>query len=155
MSPVTPDQAAQVLALWEEADLYEDLFWRVTRTPQGLGLHKTEVRLFAQCSDLFYWATADLEEIVPEDLPLLRSTLDDLKLVGATYYLNELFSCRKRKLRPQKPWYKHFEAGPGALPAQPEVAALFDECCTEQEREKADQVDAAWWVGLARWAKRR
>lgn len=135
---MTPDQAVQVLRLWEQADLYEDIHWHVD--PDG------SVRLYANCSDLFYWATADAEEIVPGDLPLLIGTLNDLKTVDATYLLPELFSARKRKLRPQKPCYEHFSEA---------VAALFDACCTEKERAEASEKDAAWWLAFAHSQRRR
>lgn len=129
---MTPEQAVKVLRLWEQADLYEDIHWHVD--PDG------SVRLYANCSDLFYWATADSEEIVPDDLPLLERTLADLKAVDAAYNLPELFVARKRKLRPQKPCYKHFDVP---------VAALFDACSTEKERKQADEKDRSWWLAFA------
>jgi hypothetical protein len=132
---MTPDQAMTVLRCWEQAGLYEDLFWRVTTT-DGV----TSVVFLANCSDLFYWATADCEEITPEDFPLLEQTRVDLEAIGAAYVLNELFAARKRKLRPQKPCYKGWS---------PALAALFDACCTEEERAEADRRDRDWWVAFA------
>ena len=136
---MTPYEAAEVLALFDQADDHEGVFWRVDMD------HGRDVKLFANCSDLFYWATADAEEITREDIPLLRQTLADLKAVDAAYNLNELFAARKRKLRPQRPCYRHFEAP---------VAALFDACCTEEERAEADRKDRDWWLAFAASQKR-
>lgn len=133
-APVTPEEAAFVLHLWDRADLYEDLMWRVDRTDGSY-----DVRMHANCSDLFFWATADCEEILPADFPLLVQTLQDLEAVGCAYNLPELFAARKRKLRPQAPCYKHFEDA---------VKPLFDACCTTEERADADRKDQDWWIAF-------
>lgn len=133
---MTPYQAAEVFALFERADDYDEgLFWRVDMQSPG-----RNVKLFAQCSDLFFWATADLEEITAGDIPLLRRTLEDLEAADASYELAPLFAARKRKLRPQKPCYKDYS---------PAVAALYDACCTEKERASADRKDRNWWLSFA------
>ena len=134
---MTPYEAAEVFALFAEAEDFENgVFWRVDMTPG----RNREMRLFAECSDLFFWGTADCEEITPADVPLLRHALDDLKPLGAEYELGHLFAARKRKLRPQKPCYKDMA---------PAVAALYDACCAEEEREAASKKDAAQWIALA------
>jgi hypothetical protein len=134
---VTPYEAAEVFALFAEADDFDcGVFWRVDMSPGA----NREMRLFAQCNDLFHWATADAEEITADDVPLLRQTLDDLKPLRAEYELGNLFAARKRKLRPQEPCYKDMD---------PPVAALYDACCTEEERKAADDRDAAWWITAA------
>lgn len=134
---MTPYEAAEVFALFEEADVFDSaLLWRVDMTPGA----NRETRLFAECNDLFHWATADFEEIKVNDVPLLRKTLDDLKPLRAQYELGHLFVARKRGLRPQKPCYKNME---------PAVAALYDACCTEEEWAAAAERDAAWWVAVA------
>jgi hypothetical protein len=134
---VTPYEAAEVLSLFERADnMTEAVVWRVDMTPGS----NRDISLSALCSDFFAWATADAEEITVEDIPLLKSCLDDLrKADGATYYLGELFAARKRKMRPQKPCYKGME---------PSVAALFDACATEAERAEFDRRDAAFWANV-------
>jgi hypothetical protein len=134
---MTPYEAAEVFALFAEAEDFEGgLFWRVDMAP---GTDR-ETKLFAQCSDFFYWGTADLEEITVADIPLLRQSLEDLKAIGAEEELSTLFAARKRRLRPQRPCYKDFE---------PPVAALYDACCTEEERAAADKRDAAEWIAIA------
>jgi hypothetical protein len=144
-SLMTPYEAAEVLALFAEAEDFEGgVFWRVDMTPGGT----REMTLFAECNDLFFWATADLEEITTADIPLLRATLDDLKALRSCDEgeLGHLFAARKRKLRPQRPCYKGMSPG---------AAALYDACCTEEERKAADEGDAAWWIAVAHRAKSR
>lgn len=142
---MTPAEAAFVLHIWERADLYEELFWRVGRIDGTAGYGAIiEVKLFALCNDWFFWATADCEEIVPADFPLLEATLTDLKAIDCEEYLPTLFASRKRHLRPQKPCYK-------SMPA--EVVPLFDACCTKAQRAKADRDDFQWWVNLAHKVK--
>lgn len=138
---MTPFEAAEVFALFAETENFDGaLFWRVDMRPG----YSREITLFAECNDLFYWATADAEEITKDDIPLLRRTLKDLKRLDATEVLGHLFAARKRKLRPQRPCYR----GMG-----PALAALYDACCTEAERTAADEHDAAWWVTFAHEAK--
>jgi hypothetical protein len=142
---VTPDDAAEVLAIFAEAELFDGfLLWRVSVTPDG----GRDVRLSVQCSDLFHWATADFEDVTTEDVPLLRATLDDLTGLRSSDEgeLGHLFAARKRGMRPQAPCYK------GMSPA---LAALYDACCTGQERAAADEEDAAWWIAVARKARAR
>ena len=136
---MTPYEAAAVFAVFERGDDYESLMWRVD-TKTGMGRN---MRLYALCNDLFYWATADAEEITPADMPLLEESLTDLENCRDSWaiaYLAELFAARKRKLRPQKPFYKDMPD---------DVAALFDACCTAEERDEAEKRDAAWWVAVA------
>lgn len=119
----------RVLAIFGESDQHEQLFWRVN----------DELHLLATCNDLFWWATADCEEITPENLPVLEQTLADLQalpdreIVDGTaavkpdfplLYLSELFAARSRKTRPQQPCYKTMS---------PEIAALFNACGPERD----------------------
>jgi len=137
---MTPYEAAEVLALFEEAEGFDNgLSWRVDMSP-GAG---REMRLYAECSDLFSWATADFEEITVADVPPLRQALEDLKALRShdEGQLGHLFAARKRRMRPQRPCYRDFTAG---------LAALYDACCTEEERAEADRRDAAWWIAVAR-----
>lgn len=132
---MTPSDAAAVLSVFERADDYESLMWRVTTTDG-----ERDVKLFALCNDVFFWATADCVEITAGDVPLLESCLADLAVTGEEYYLAELLAARKRGLRPQAPFYK----GMGQA-----TAALFDACCTAEERAEAERKDAAWWIAVA------
>jgi hypothetical protein len=131
---MTPSEAAAVLSAFERADDYESLMWRVDMDAGP------DVKLLALCSDVFFWATADAEEITAADLTLLEACLADLAKTGETYYLAELFAARKRKLRPQKPIYERMSEA---------TAMLFDACCTAEERAEAEHKDAAWWIAVA------
>jgi hypothetical protein len=138
---VTPYEAAEVFALFAEAEDFDNgVWWRVDMTPGA----SREMRLYAECNDLFFWATADAEEITVADIPLLRQALDDLKAIGAEEELGHLFAARKRKMRPQKPCYRDMA---------PEVAALYDACCTGEERAVADERNAAQWIAIAHKAR--
>lgn len=134
---MTPYEAAEVFALFEQAEDFDNgLIWRVDTTPG----RDRAMKLFAECSDFFAWASADLEEITRDDIPLLRRALADLKPLSAEYELGHLFAARKRQMRPQKPCYKDMEAP---------VAALYDACCTEDERAEFDHKDTEFWLTVA------
>lgn len=135
---MTPHEAAAVLSVFQATDDYESLMWRVDLSGE------VDVKLFALCNDLFHWATADFEEIAAGDVPLLESCLADLRATGEDWYFAELFAARKRKLRPQKPFYKEMNTA---------TAALFDACSTEAERAEADKRDAAFWSHVAHKAR--
>lgn len=60
-------------------------------------------KLYVLCNDLFYWATADAEEITLEEIPELQACLKTSEKHGGL-----LWACRKRGMRPQQPYYKHF-----------------------------------------------
>jgi hypothetical protein len=67
--------------------------------------------LIVNCNDLFYWACADGERLELSGLPGFITTLAECS------YGELLWCCRKRKMRPQKPYYKYFT---------PEEVVLFD-----------------------------
>jgi hypothetical protein len=100
-----------VLRVFDECDCHEDLIWRVK---------DEEVTFAAMCSDVFWWGTADAEDITPADVPLLESSAADLRAINRDEFTAELYCARKRGMRPQGAWY-----GPGM---EPELVALFDAC---------------------------
>lgn len=130
---MTPDEAAEVLAVYERADLYEGLIWRVLAREGG----GWNVRLHATCNDFFHYATADAEEITAADIPALRACIADLEMTGEPYYLPELFAARKRRLRPLPGKYEGMDEG---------TRLLFDAAGTEEERAEADRRDATFWA---------
>lgn len=73
-----------------------------------------EVSMYVNCNDLFYWASADAEDFSVEDLDDYQQALTESAKHG-----DLLWVCRKRKMRPQKPYYKYFNE---------EEAILFDAC---------------------------
>lgn len=107
------DLAYEVLRIFALADCRDELFW--TAQPEK------GMKFFAQCSDVFWWATADLEEITEEDLSLLKQCYQDLKPIDMRHYLPELYAARKRGLRPQGAWY-----GVAARIDHEGLAELFD-----------------------------
>ncbi len=113
----------RVLAVYDKADIQGSLFWRV---------YDGKPKLLATCNDTFWWATADCEEITPENVDVLEQALRDIESLdersGAVIYMDELFVARVRKMRPQRPWY---------MGKSPAVAALFDAC--GPERDRADE----------------
>ena len=131
---MTPALAAVVLAAFEKADDYDSLMWRVTHRPGS----EADVKLFAQCSDFFHYATADAEEIEGlADVELLEACLADLVGTEEEFYLAELFAARKRKLRPLP------IACQGMTTA---TQALFDAAGTAEARDEADRQDKAFWA---------
>jgi hypothetical protein len=113
---MTDDFVLRVLKAFE-FDNTDSLWWR---------FDGDKVRLFAQCSDFFEWGTADLEEILPEDVDLLEQCVKDvIELDRTNMYAGELFAARKRKQRPQGACYKN-------LPES--LWPLFDACGPERER---------------------
>lgn len=111
------DAAAAVRAALRQETTMADLGF-VTRVLKAFEFDNTDslwwnfvdskLHLFAQCSDFFEWGTADLEEILPEDIDLLEQSVTDVTELDRTnMYAGELFAARKRKLRPQGACYKN------------------------------------------------
>ena len=119
-----------VLGLWQDADLIPDgLTWRVKDGAVSFG---------ANCSDVFYWGTADVEDITPEDLGLLDECLTDLMAVDAPYLLPELFCARRRGMRPQTPFGRKYDRHTQQYPEDtmsPKVRALFDAAGPVRDRK--------------------
>lgn len=53
------------------------------------------------CSDVFALATADLEDVRPEDLPDLKAAVEEFPYWGPL-----IWACRKRKQQPMKGWLR-------------------------------------------------
>lgn len=118
----------RVLDVYDKADCHEQLYWRV---------EPEKVVLLALCNDLFWWGTADAEEITLENVAILEQTFTDLNKIEydinqviATKghlpitYFSELFAARSRKMRPQQPCYETMS---------PEIATLFNACGPERD----------------------
>lgn len=125
-TPTQWSHVREVLRAFAEADCRGELFWAV----QG-----DDVKLFADCSDWFYWATSDLEEITGADLALLQRCLADLRAIDATEWLAELFAARKRGMRPQRPVYTQSPNHDRPPPIQPgtPIFDLFMACGPERD----------------------
>lgn len=114
-----------VLAITRDADVIGQdcpLLWSV---------HERRASFSMMCSDTFAWGCADAETIEPGDIPLLRQCVEDLGgFRGSQEYLGELFSARKRGMRPMNRWMKDMREKEGMTDA---VYALF--CAAGPERE--------------------
>lgn len=81
--------------------------------------------LFVNCNDLFYWGSADCEEVHAGNVSDLERARDDLRAIGdlCEGFADILFAARLRKMRPQGPYYN-------SIPK--ETWALFDACGPER-----------------------
>lgn len=106
-----------VLNIFSKYDTSEDLFYRVDN---GI------VRFFGMCNDTFWWATADCEQITPENFEILETAFADLDKIGglvAAGQATRLFAARIRKMRPQGAVYKYLDK---------ELWPLFNACGPER-----------------------
>jgi hypothetical protein len=55
------------------------------------------------CNDLFWWASADAESLLPEHYPALLTALEESPNHGEL-----LWVARMRGMRPQRPYYAYF-----------------------------------------------
>lgn len=91
------DFVKKVLEIFWRYDSHNDLYWRVD---DGV------VTFFVNCNDQFYWGTADLETIEPEDVERLEKAFQDVLAIGADVeYAAALFAARNRGMRPQHAAY--------------------------------------------------
>jgi hypothetical protein len=116
----TEEFLTEFFRLTDEYDALNDWFWRVD---------DGKVRLFANCNDLFAWGCADLEQITPENIGILRQSMADCdqaepKRSAGAIWGPSLFVARVRQMRPQGACYK------GANPA---ITALLDACGPPRE----------------------
>lgn len=104
-------------------DLTDHLWWRL---PDGGG----DLLLFINAGDFFYWACSDLEPIeTMDDALLLEQCIAECQVALNEKWPNEgplLYAARHRKMRPQRPYYKHLDE---------RVHALFDAAGPERTRE--------------------
>lgn len=111
MDPNSLDYQALLLCEDEILTAGEDLWWRCGPRAR---LEHGQVHWLINCSDQFYWGTADAERIETlEDIAAIRQayadlTAADLSVLGKdtfnSVYAGSLWVCRKREMRPQKPW---------------------------------------------------
>jgi len=101
-----------ILRLFAEFDIQDCLWWHF---PPG----QDEPKFLVNCNDLFYWATADAEEVTAETLPDLRQAIKECQAIdpvcGELDGVN-LYAARRRKTRPQNCCY----------PRKKELWPLFD-----------------------------
>ncbi len=97
----------------------DSLWWRVDGD-------YAPVTFMVQCSDVFWWGTADSEQINPEDLDALEAAFRDASAAckNGDVYAPELFCARKRGMRPQGAFYKGMNEA---------LWPLFHACGAERE----------------------
>lgn len=116
----------RVFAVLSKADSCDDLYWRCDG-------EYAPVKLFINCNDQFWWATADVEEVTPENVEQLEESLADIRSIkwpedykgsSRIYLCTALFCSRARGMRPQGAYYKDMPK---------ELEALFDAAGPERE----------------------
>lgn len=97
---LTNDQVLEILAI-TAFDHCDALFWRV-----DAGV----LSIYVMCSDTFDFASADCEEITPENLPVFRQAFTEAKAVDSGAFLAPyLFCARVRKRQPLEEWFKEMK----------------------------------------------
>lgn len=93
----------RLLQIMSDNDCYDDMTW-------GTRGDAAPIKFYINCNDLFWWGTADGEEVSEEDLDLLEKTFEDAKQADeyGNCYATLLFCSRKRQMRPQNAYYDHF-----------------------------------------------
>ena len=114
-------------AMVNQLDYLEKVLNLVKDDMCSILIHKVDgqTRICFLCNDLFAWACADAEEILPEDIPLLEELYSNPNL-EKTGYVPEMFCCKKRGVRPQAAYYKG---------CPPEAIEFFDSCGPERTDE--------------------
>lgn len=143
MMPVTdeypepsPEFVLKVLRIFDDIDSCDDLFWRTPTTG-------CPYSFFAMCNDVFWWGTADLEEITESNVHVLEQAISDIRDVGHRYdHLGPgLFASRIRKMRPQGAWYRSMRKPPSIGVGLEQVLALFDASGPERETDITNPVN--------------
>jgi len=121
MKTLEPDYdfVMRVLKLAERWDMYDNLTW-ITYEEYA------PITFFINCSDLFFWGTADEEKLTPENIEQLEMALKDAEDACKYYghiYGPILWCARMRKQRPQG----------AAYPSKRELWPLFDACGPERK----------------------
>jgi len=92
------EQVHAILRWFSETECIESLYWN---TVPGA------ILFWVQCNDMFWWGTADAEDVGRADIKDLQEAYQDLQKVddNFTCYAPELWVARKRGMRPQTPWW--------------------------------------------------
>ncbi len=108
----------ELLRLFGDGDACDELRWR----DDGAGL-----MFKVDCSDTFYWGTADSENVTEADLPELQRAMTDSSCCPAGRDLWPVLWCaRKRGMRPMDVFYRRVLGGPPDSGVPGTLAALFD-----------------------------
>lgn len=113
------DFILKVLQITSNNDNCDDIWWRTDD-------EYAPVTFFINCSDQFFWGSADCVTLTPENINELKKAYEDAEKVYkyGDCYGSSLFCCRINKMRPQGAYYSHIPK---------ELWSLFDECGPERE----------------------
>lgn len=101
-------------------DYCSDIWWREWNEPGS------ELRFYANCSDIFVWGCSDLEEITPRNIDVLEQSIQDCRDAADDHHWGVLlFVARVRQMRPQGAVLKQI--------TNPQVLALFDAAGPKRE----------------------
>ncbi len=100
-------------------DHCDDIWWR-TDTEYA------PITFFVNCNDLFFWGSADCEELTPDNIELFEQSYRDADeaMKHGNVYASLLFCARVRAERPQGAYYKYLHE---------DIYHLFDACGPERE----------------------
>ena len=104
----------------------DNIWWRTER--QSPFDDDDPLQLLVNCNDVFFWASADCEEITEENHQSLIDTITECEAIVGRYNANDAFPlwvARVRAMRPQSPVYKHLD---------PRLWHLFDAAGPEREQ---------------------
>ena len=111
----------------------DELWWRTD-------IDGEQIRLLVNCNDLFWWGTADCEQLTYENIGLLESTYEECtKDEKSRAHL--LWIARIRRLVPQEPYFKYFPES---------MHAKFRACtATDELRNDPSTAEASWCIAQA------
>jgi hypothetical protein len=131
-------EAGDVLRKYEFAKQVLDYFGMFGQLgPSDLMFRLTEDRkdlmFLVNCSDVFWWGTADCEQLTPENFPRLQQAVEDTRAKSKEeehyHYMTSaplLFVARERKMRPQGAYYNRIH---------PPHWPLFDACGPARDKD--------------------
>ncbi len=100
----------ELLSFAAKHEVYDELHWN------------EDLTVAVRCNDVFWWATADAEELTADTLDIFKqAVIDSGSLCGPILYCS-----RQRKMRPQGAFYKCIAT---------EYWPLLDACGPEREAD--------------------
>ena len=139
---MTYDFFLRVFRVFSETNCGNEMLWWRTDTTYA------PVTFMVNCSDTFFWATADNEHLTPENIGVLEQAVADCNAVPSEYkhlariYASTLFCARVRGMRPMRLAYPK---------DRPEIWPLYDACGPERTSEseglnQRGEVSCVWMV---------
>ena len=116
----------------------EAIFWRYND-------ERTQIDVYANCSDIFFWGCADAEPITWDNLQVLRDSVREVQELTGSEFSNQddgllLFVARVRNERPQGAFYKYITVHNDDEKTA-SLRALFDAAGPERETGFGNPVD--------------